>query len=121
MKAFIHLPHAPRSSVHVGKVFIRSAEHGKHLWKNRIFDLSDEKQRAEFNSLCTTLCVRDTIYGQTPVPFILPPEPPAQDAPPPALPVAAIPEPAPEPVPAVHEDRPAAAPATKHARKKTRT
>lgn len=81
MKAIIHLPHASRSAPHIGKVFIRSAEHQKHVWKNRVFDLTVEKERNEFNAQVALLCVKDSIYGQTPVAFILPPAAPASSEP----------------------------------------
>lgn len=114
MQAYLYLPHAPRSSVHVGKTFIRSAEHGRHVWKNRIFNLADERERAEFNALVASLCIKDTIYGQTPVPFILPPAAaqPEPEAPPPtpAEDAVAGPEAQPEPpADAVTEPAPPAA------------
>jgi hypothetical protein len=79
MKAVIYLPHVSVSQVSVGKEYKRNAEVGnKHIWQNRVFDLTNAKDIADFNAAAAKLCDKHTIHQFVPRPFILP-LPPATD------------------------------------------
>jgi hypothetical protein len=77
MKAVIYLPHVSVSQVSVGKEYKRNAEVGnKHIWQNRVFDLTNAKDIADFNAAAAKLCDKHTIHQFVPRPFILPLPPP---------------------------------------------